>query len=336
MFRRILLLLTCVLTACSTRESPLHRPIEFSGTAMTMNYRILIGQELTGKDFENIKNIISSTFDEVHEVYDVWNPQSELSLLNRQPGNIWIPLSTELEKLLLITDKLVKRTEGYFDPSIKSAHQLWTNKLEAQSYPNAEEIDQLKEVVGWGKVRISQGRYWKSHQDVQIDLGGIAKGYCVDLLTERLVGEGFENCYIEWGGEIRTNGKHPHQRPWNVYISNLEDVNPDRALAIVALSDEALATSGDYLQQWTYQSDDGEDCTFTHIIDPKSLMPIQVTENNICSVTVRARTCTEADALATAVMIYPSVQEAKEWSLHLQESLPETQFWFVTRRELTR
>lgn len=334
MYRRILLLLAFALSACSTNAPPFDRPIDFSGTAMTMGYRILIGHKLTGEDIATIRSLISSTFEEVHEVYDIWNPHSELSILNGKPANTWLPISPELERLLLLTDQLVESTSGFFDPTITSAYQLWKKKLESQTQPSADEIRLLQEVVGWDKVKISDGKYWKSHQDIQIDLGGIAKGYCVDLLTERLVEAGFRNCYVEWGGEIRTNGQHPQQRPWNVYISNLDDTNPDHALAIIALSEEALATSGDYLQQWTYESGGGESYTFTHIIDPRSLMPIKVTENNICSATVKARTCTEADALATAVMVYPSVQEAEEWFLTLQESMPELQFWFVTRKEL--
>lgn len=309
--------------------------MQFSGTAMTMSYRILLGDKLNNQDIEIIQGIISSTFDEVHSIYNIWNPESELTRLNESPGGTWIPLSPELEELLAITDNLVNITHGYFDPTITSAYRLWIEKLELKTRPSDEEIKQLHSVVGWNKIKIEEGRFWKSHRDVKIDLGGIAKGYCVDLLTERLIRKGFKNCYVEWGGEIRANGKHPEQRPWNVYISNLADTDPDHALAIVPLEGEALATSGDYLQQWTLDESDGESFTYTHVIDPKSLTPIKVTQYNICSTTVKAKTCTEADALATAAMIYPSVAEAEQWTKQLQDMTENTQFWFVTRRELS-
>lgn len=335
MFKRVLLLLIVIVTGCSNSEPVSRLPIELSGVAMTMHYRVMIGQELTEQDLRKIDHLLTSTFGEVHNTYDIWNPDSELSRLNHAPANKWIPLSPELEKLLLLTGNLVTLTQGYFDPTITSAYNLWKEKLTSGSLPSREEINKLKEFVGWDKVQISEGKFLKSHDDVQIDLGGIAKGYCVDLITERLIADGFENCYVEWGGEIRTSGKHPDDRPWNIYISNLADIDPDNALAIVALTDEALATSGDYLQQWVYPEEE-RDMIYTHIIDPMALTPLVVNDENICSATVKARTCAEADALATAAMIYPSTAEANRWSREVREHLPEAQFWFVTRKELAK
>ncbi|MEM1283192.1 MAG: FAD:protein FMN transferase [Chlamydiota bacterium] len=329
------MLLNFLLIGCSPNESEVHRPLQLSGNAMTMSYRILIGDKINNHDIEIIQGIISSTFDEVNSIYNIWNPESELTRLNESPGDAWIPLSPELEELLAITDGLVSMTHGYFDPTITSAYRLWVEKLKLKTRPNDEEIKQLQGVVGWDKVKIKDGQFWKSHQDVKIDLGGIAKGYCVDLLTERLIKRGFKNCYVEWGGEIRASGKHPEQRPWTVFISNLADTDPNHALAVVSLKEEALATSGDYLQQWTLEESDGSCFTYTHVIDPKSLTPIKVTQYNICSTTVKAKTCTEADALATAAMIYPSVAEAEKWTNQLREITENTEFWFVTRSELS-
>lgn len=331
MLARILLLLAILCTACSESQDAPSKLTEFSGTAMTMAYRILVGQPISEGDAKDIETIVRSTFKEVDATYNIWNPESELSAINRQPGGEWTPLSPELEHLLHVTDRLVVLTDGYFDPTIMAAYQLWTKKLKSQTIPTQEDIDSLRKTVGWDKVKISEGRIKKSCAEVMIDLGGIAKGFCVDLLAERLIERGFTNCYVEWGGEIRTNGRHPEQRPWNVYISNLTDIAPEHALAVIPLGDESLATSGDYLQQWSFAVENGETCTYTHIINPKTLVPLKVTQENICSATVKAKSCTEADALATAAMLFPSVNEAKVWANEIQADKPEIQFWFATR-----
>lgn len=329
-------MLICIGCACSEQESKPQPPTPFSGIAMTMRYRILVGHPLTSGDIESIENLLSATFEEVNAYYNIWNPESELSIANRQPANVWIPLSPQLEHLFRLTDRLVTLTNGHFDPTITAAYQLWTTKLASHSLPSREEIEAIRKSVGWDKIEIGEGRFRKGHANLKIDLGGIAKGYCVDLLTERLIAKGFRNCYVEWGGEIRTSGKHPAQRPWQVYISNLTDSSPQHALAFIALDEEALATSGDYLQQWHSTSNHNEECIFTHIIDPKTLTPVKVAQNNICSATVKAPSCTEADALATAAMLQPSLEMAKIWAKEIESSMPRIKFWLATREEITR
>ena len=49
-------------------------------------------------------------------------------------------------------------------------------------------------------------------------LGSVAKGYCVDWIVERLVNAGFNDCYVDWGGDIKTNGQHPDDRPWKTAL----------------------------------------------------------------------------------------------------------------------
>lgn len=225
-------------------------------------------------------------------------------------------------------------TLGFFDPTIMPAYNLWKKKLADNQLPNKKELTSLMASIGWDKIQLKESAIWKESEEVQIDLGGIAKGYCVDLLTERLIDAGYNNCYVEWGGEIRTHGQHPEKRPWKVYISNLTDSNPDHALDVISLNNEALATSGDYLQQWTYSESEENKLTFTHIVHPKTLLPIKVHSKNICSATVKAKTCTMADAFATASMLFASKNDANQWIASLKDSDPLLEFWLMTREEI--
>jgi len=166
---------------------------------------------------------------------------------------------------------------------------------------------------------------------VSLDLGGIAKGYGVDLILENLNQAGFSDVFVEWGGEIRASGKHPEGRPWRIFISRLENNDPHLAIAHLDLVDQAIATSGDYLQNWTIEKD-GNCSTFFHIIDPVTLHPLQKQPLSIASTSVVAPTCALADGLATVAMMFLSVEEAQVWAEKMKKENPDLSFWIVSRQ----
>jgi FAD:protein FMN transferase len=319
-----------VLVGCGSESPP--QTTTFAGNVMTIDYKIIVGSPITAADKDGVQQIMFATFQEVNSIYNKWNPQSELSRLNQSPAKIKIRISKQLEKLLAETDKIVKLTGGRFDPTIEPLQQLWKSKLEKGTVPSESDIQTVSEAIGWDKIHFGQGVFWKDHLTTSLDLGGIAKGYCVDLLVERLNKAGFAHVFVEWGGEIRASGHHPDNRPWNIYISRLENENPDQAIATLSLVDQAIATSGDYLQNWiVFDEKSGKEVTYFHIIDPLTRRPLLSTSRSIASASVLAANCTLADGLATAAMMFHTQEEAEAWI----ESLGELgiQAWFYTRNK---
>lgn len=305
---------------------------------MTIEYRILVGDVLSAEKSKAIHQIISDTFHEVDTIYNKWNPFSEISQLNQLKANEKISISLEMEKLLLLTDQIVKITDFRFDPTIEPLQDIWKKHLEKGTIPSDQEIQHIKHAIGWDKIHFNNGTFYKDEDLTSLDLGGIAKGYCVDLLVERLKKEQVENIYVEWGGEIRTSGIHPDQRPWTVFICCLEDPNPKNALAIVKLKEQAIATSGDYLQNWTIKGEEdaslnSESRTYFHILDSKTLKPVIKTRSSVASASVLASTCAFADALATASMLLSTAEEAREWMENVKISYPEVAFWIISRED---
>lgn len=320
-------------TACS--ENTTEQPVtSFEGTAMTIDYRITLKAPLDKESQKLVKRIIAETFHEIDSIYNMWNPFSELSQLNQAGATTKLPLSPKLEKLLLLTDVLVKTTDGKFDPTIAPLQKIWKSALTQNKMPLEIDLDAVTPSVGWDKLHISDGLFWKDHPLTSLDLGGIAKGYGVDLLAERLHDAGFADVYVEWGGEIRTFGNHPEGRPWRVFISRLGDTTPERAIAFVELKNQALATSGDYLQNWSILNSDSDRFVhYSHILSPETKSPLEITRSSIASASVLANTCSEADGLATAAMMFRTVDEAYEWAKTLKEKQPELQFWFLSREQ---
>lgn len=247
---------------------------------MTVPYRILIGGPVHRPQVEEK---ITTIFARTHQVYNKWNPTSEISAWNL---NLSTQLSDRLLFLLEECDRMWKLTEGKFDPTI------------------------LGKPVGWQHLLFEGHTLHKSYPGIQIDLGGIAKGQTVDELIEELQALGYPDLLVEWGGDFRASGSHPEGRPWKVAIKNPFGGFLDE----VELQDESLATSGDYAQFTLTQ--DGR--FFTHIVDPSSGAPLERKPGSIVSCSVKAKTCREADALATALMLFEK-GIALEWTANHPE-----------------
>lgn len=323
-------LLPLLLFFSGCQQSPPSQITTFEGTAMTINYKVTIGHTLEPREIELIRSIVNSSFEEINSVYNRWNPKSELSKLNQFQSTEPTPISINLYSFLERTGKFVELSEGRFDPTIEPLLVLWKNSLEHNELPSEKALAEARSSVGWEHIHLENGQFRKDNPLTQIDLGGIAKGYAVDLIVERLVKSGYTNILVEWGGEIRANGHHPEKRPWKVFIARLNDSNPDHSLAEIILEDEAIATSGDYNQFWIYKNGNAT-TVYTHVINPKTGHPLAIKKHSIASVSVLAPTCTDADALATAAMVFHDIDRAREWIAKIDPLLPKTEFWFVTR-----
>lgn len=269
---------------------------------MTIPYRILADSSIPA---ERIQKTIDATFSEVDLHYNRYNPDSELSHFNRAQAFTNFPLSSGLHALLLKTDQLVQATDGAFDPSVEPLQQLWKQAFDQGKTPSHEQIRPLLKTLGWHHLKLKDNAAVKDIDGFALDLGGIAKGYAVDLLYERIHALGVSHLYVEWGGEIRVSKNHPSGRPWNVAIHPISDAEP----IVLELSNQAVATSGDYEQSYLAIDDQGKQQRYFHILDINTGTPLTAPEDKHYSFTVVAPDCTTADGLATALFFNPDVEK---------------------------
>jgi len=312
-----LLLLLLLLTACNAPSTS-----TFSDTRMCIGYKVIIGEALTASQTERVQAIIDETFDNIDNTFNEWNPASEVSRFNATHSDQ--PLSPQLKSFLDTIDKIVTLTKGRFDPTAEPLVKLWKDKLSQNELPTEDELEKIKEAIGWQRIHYSEETLSKEHPKTALTFGGIAKGLLVDNLTENLQKAGFKNLYVEWGGEIRTLGQHPQKRPWRILITRLG--TPESAVDTLELNNQAVATSGSYYQSWSIN-----DITYTHIIDTETLHPLPVTPTRPRSVTVVADSCTLADALATSAMMFEDITQARAWAQEIEETFPNTQFWLFAK-----
>ncbi len=300
------LLILLLFSGCSERGEEKDY-LSFEGIAMTIPYRILLGHSLSEGEKKEVEELIREQFGSIDRIFNNWNPESEVSRLNRARAFEKVELSDDFMRFYELVDELVEITENRFDPSVGALTELWKSSLKRGELVEEESLARARASVGWQTLHREGNALWKENDLTALDFGGSAKGYGVDLLKEALLEKGFSNIYVEWGGEIAVEAEKLTRRPWRVGIAGSEIALP--------LSSGAVASSGNYLQMWPVAGK-----CYTHIVDPASGYPLEVTPGGLAATTVLAPSCLQADALATSLMLFEESEEALEWVE--RESLP--------------
>lgn len=269
---------------------------------MTMPYKVILGEKISKTQTLLIQQEIQKIFSEINNTFNNWNPDSEISKINKQIAHEEILVSSQLINFLIYVDSLYQITKGRFDPTISPLKRLWISYLKQQLLPKDEEIKQIKKYVGWKKIILlpEKNSLIKTHSKIELDLCGVIKGHTVDLIALLLENLNINNFYVEWGGEIKLSGQHFSKRPWKIGLFYPKH--------ILNITNQSLATSGNYVQKWRVL-----DKSYTHIINPLTGFPLEVKPELISSVTVIHSSCSYADAIATALMTFSSKTDALSW-----------------------
>lgn len=214
-----------------------------------------------------------------------WEVGSDISRFNRAPPGIWQNLPADLLTVVRAGLGIARRSGGAFDPAIGAVVQRW-----GFGPPGASAPVPLLSGQPWQAIEVDEGRA-RRLADVALDLSGIAKGFAVDAVAERLRALGLRHFLVEIGGELRGEGIKPDGQPFWVDIEG----PPGLALPTlrVALCGLSVATSGDYRR---FREEGGR--RLSHTIDPRTGAPI---DNGVASVSVLHESTMLADAWATAI-----------------------------------
>jgi len=258
---------------------------------------------------EEVGQRITDCLASVNQAMSTFLSDSEISRFNdsTETGK-WFPVSPEFAQVVTYSLELAAESGGAFDPTIGPVVDLWGFGsggfgpggfgTEGPKFhpPTDKQLAAARQGVGFQKVeaRLDPPAIQKSVGGVRLNLSAVAKGYGVDAVGEQLTRAGCAAYMVEIGGEVRTRGHKPNGQSWKIGI---EQADPNRKgyRRIVALSDQAMATSGDYRNFFEHEGK-----RFSHSIDPMTGRPV---EHSLATVTVRAPTCMEADALATAILV---------------------------------
>ncbi len=291
----IALILLVTWTTLTLRVQPLKRTEMIMGTVVEITV-IPADEEAIKEAFDAIKK--------VDELMSTYKPESEVSILNRQGENQLSPQTTQIIQEAI---KFSEMTEGAFDITCRPLINLWKRAKEEAKIPTLQEIEEAKNLVSYKKIALEGDLVKFGQLGMEIDLGGIAKGWAVDKAIQALRKRKVKAALVNAGGDLYALGRRSLWKKWGVGIQHPRD--QEKILTTIEVSDRGVATSGDYRRYFTL-----EGRRFSHIVDPRTG---ETVEEVPMSVTVVAPDATTADALATGIFVL-----GPEEGMKLIESLP--------------
>jgi FAD:protein FMN transferase len=279
---------------CQPAANSLQR-FEFTEPEMGVPFRIVL-YTAAAEDAQAAARAAFNRIAQLNEIMSDYETDSELNELSRTSGlGKAVRVSDDLWRVLEKAQQLAQRSGGAFDVTVGPAVALWRRARRNQRLPEPERLVEAQKAVGYEHVRMNPADHTVELlvPGMKLDLGGIAKGYALDEALKVLTARGVTRALVTGGGDMAMSEAPPGQQGWRIEIAPLDVPNapPKR---FVRLAEYALATSGDVFQRLEI---DGR--RYSHIVDPRT--GVGLTDHSL--VTVIARDCTTADALATAVSV---------------------------------
>lgn len=249
--------------------------------------------------------VLKKLEDKINELDDMLSTgkeTSEVSRLNRSGEAV---LSPTMANLIKRSKAIYNKTDGLFDITIYPLMELWGFSTKNYKVPSGKEIEEKLKLVGSDKIDFNEETRKISFKNkgMEIDFGGIGKGYITDELVKILTDEKVESAIINLGGNVFGFRKKPDGSLWNIAIRDPNE--PDKYMAAIRLEDSAVITSGGYER---YFEENG--IIYHHILDPRTGKP---SESGLKSVSIISKDGTLADALSTSLFIMGEEKAIGYW-----------------------
>jgi thiamine biosynthesis lipoprotein len=190
--------------------------------------------------------------------------------------------------------RMAQLTEGGFNIAVGPAVAAWNVSQEGR-IPSQAELDAVRSFISLDNVVLDEtaGTVFVTRDGMQIDVGGIGKGYAADLVAEVMKQAGATAGVVAISGDIKTFGRMPDQERFVFGIQHPRKEQGE-VLGRIELENEAVSTAGDY-QRFIMK----DDIRYHHILDPSTLQPARGCQ----SVTIIAKEGVMADGLDTGIFV---------------------------------
>ncbi len=266
------------------------KPIRFeeSRISMACTYSIVA----YGREEHELKKILNEALDEIDRIDRLmshYKKESELSKINREASKRPVRVEPELFDFISECIKYSRESDGAFDITVGPLMKAWGFFRDEGRLPSDSELSSARRSTGYQHIILNDNEKTVRFDmaGIELDLGGIAKGYAVDRAVRLLKSRGIERALVNAGGStIYGLGSPPDSSGWEIKIQDPVD-NKKFALT-VNLNNRALSISGSYEKFFEVNG-----VRYSHIMDPRTGMPVQ----GLLSVAVLTDTGTAGDAL---------------------------------------
>jgi FAD:protein FMN transferase len=245
--------------------------LEKSAEAMGSTYSV----QLYGDDRIKLEAAADAAMDEARRLDDLlsnYKTDSELSQVNRHAAEKPMRISSELFRLLSACVTYSRESEGAFDISVGPLMKVWGFYKGTGHLPHRAEVAAALTKTGYGHIHLDPKAQtvWFDRPGVELDPGGIGKGYAVDRMVDVLRQNGVKIALVAGSGSSIYGMGAPPSEPkgWAVDIKNPWD--PAKVAAEVFLKNSSMSTSGSYEKFFR-----AEGKIYAHIMDPRTGFPAQ-------------------------------------------------------------
>ncbi|MDA7906349.1 FAD:protein FMN transferase [Mariniblastus sp.] len=274
-------------------------PFEISGKTMgPIAYKVVIADHPDSVTPIELQERVAEVLENINQLMSTYQPESDVSRFNRSQSTEFQTVDPKTAAVVARAIEISKLTEGAFDITVGPAVNLWDFGPKNLDFkiPTVSQTDAIKSSIGYQylEVQLNPPAISKRVAAVNIDLSAIAKGYAVDQVATAMDDLGCKNFLVEVGGEVFASGERFSGGNWRIGVERPDDAGITLG-NIAEISDEAMATSGDYRN---FHELGG--IRYSHTIDPKTCRPVKHTLASACII---FKDCMTADALATAMMV---------------------------------
>jgi thiamine biosynthesis lipoprotein len=284
-------LLLLVIAGC-LRAEPVLKRFSFQQAAMGTVFKI----DLFAKDEATAASASAAAFERVEALNRICSdylPDSELIRLC-QAGSMKV--SDDLFRILDISRTIAKQTGGAFDPTIGHLTNLWRRSKRKGILPTDAQLIKAKALTKWRYLMLDDKtkEVTLAMPGMQLDLGGIAKGFAADEALAVLKLHGITRAVVSASGDLAIGDPPPGEAGWEIGLRTFEAAESQDKQIKLRLANCGVSTSGD-LHQWT----EIDGVRYSHIIQPAT--GLGLTQRIACSVI--APNATTSDALATTMCV---------------------------------
>lgn len=292
--------------------------VEKSTDAMGATFSVV----LYGSDLASMNQAADAALEEAHrldELLSNYKPASEWSRINQDAGSQAVAVSPELFRLLSDCMDYSRASEGTFDPTVGPLMRAWGFLGGDRRVPSSEQIRAELERVGYRHIQLNarERTVRFDRPGIEIDPGGVGKGYAVDRMVEILRERGFRNALVAASGSSIFGLGSPPEEPRGWPMSIADPWDHQKNAAQVFLKDESLSTSGSYEKSFRAGRH-----RYSHIMDPRSGVPAETA----VQVTVIAPRTIDSEVWAKPYfiqgLVWTAAHKPKAWRVLYCENTP--------------
>ena len=325
----VFIMVVCSITGCVSPFSDKEKgaePLSISGFAFDTTYTVTLYQGGNRKLLDHCVSLCTdyekllSTTRKDSELYQINKVSREAAESGEGDGSVSVKISDQMHDILQKGLYYCKLSDGNFDISIDPVSSLWDFSSGKGTVPDAQKIKEALKYVDYHNIRLKKHMLIFQKSGMELDLGGIAKGYIADQIREYLTENGVTGAVIDLGGNILCIGGKNKGDDFRIGIRQ-PFADREETVAVVDINGKSVVSSGIYERY--IKTDEGT--MYHHILDPKTGYSY---DNNLLGVSLISDRSVDGDGLSTTAFTLGLSE-----GMDLIDSLDDVEAVFITKDE---